>query len=128
MKIEELRIGNWINTEHGFRKVATIEQNKIGTILKPCTMVLQHFDMSSIKPITLTADLLLKCGFDREERDLFIQFANNFNLTWNEIDDVGCCLEWKEYNLFQWGKCEYLHQLQNLYFALTGEELTIETF
>lgn len=121
MKIEELRIGNWVNTEHGFRKVATIEQNKIGTILKPCTMVLKHFDMNSVTPITLTADLLLKCGFKWND-ELFEldcheyrMYYKDYYILYNTIGTIKI-------------KCDTLHQLQNLYFALTGKELTIETF
>ena len=69
------------------------------------------------RPIELTEEILLKC--------VFIPCSiidNHFNIS-------GMCI-WKCNDMFLCDKngihIKYLHQLQNLYFALTGEELEIK--
>jgi len=81
--------------------------------------------MPELKPIPLTPEILEKCGFyksktewiKRTEEDPFIieffEFTKAFHYTGGEGVRLGIG-----------GK--YLHQLQNLYFALTGDELTIK--
>ena len=83
---------------------------------------------SVIEPIPLTEEWLLKFGFERHHSD----YSNSVIY----IKDV------PNNNEFKWGvyplelgsgfiinkskNLKYVHQLQNLYFALTGEELTIK--
>jgi hypothetical protein len=98
-------------------------------------------------PIALTEDILLKCGFevsksdDTYEYDMYsIQIANNKTLvyykcpvTQMETGEVTLQDSWffdSFYNICVsnddnpfWNKPKYLHQLQNLYFALTNKEL-----
>lgn len=88
-----------------------------------------------IEPIHLTPEVLEKCGFEtaNTKRD----FGNGFEwcrweLKYQYIFQVDKGIF--EYSLFQdeFGSNEKgveitsLHQLQNLYFALTGEELNIQ--
>ena len=66
------------------------------------------------KPIELSEEILLKCGFYQNE-DLFY------------IGEIGLYLDdnvWWNDELIN-GRMFYLHQLQNLYFALTQTELEI---
>ena len=72
---------------------------------------------SEVEPIQLTEDILLKCGFSK---------ANGYKQGGYEITtyEDGYILD-NGYQIM--GKTFfYLHQLQNLYFALTNEELNIE--
>ena len=73
-----------------------------------------HWDM--IKPIPLTEEWLLKFGFKKD---------NNF--TWVNLEME---LMQREDGFWIWLGAdlylEHVHQLQNLYFALTGEELIIK--
>lgn len=75
-------------------------------------------------PIPLTEDILLKCGAKLEGSEWQIEYADTafifegslgrgFYYTGGE----GCKLSVLFYNL---------HELQNIFFALTGEELNIE--
>ncbi len=75
-------------------------------------------------PIPLTEDILLKCGAKLEDSEWQIKYADTafifegslgrgFYYTGGE----GCKLSVLFYNL---------HELQNIFFALTGEELNIE--
>lgn len=70
------------------------------------------------KPIPLTEEWLLKFGF--EEKYGYIKNGVHLNTDYSLFieDEIGFN-EWT-------ADCEYVHQLQNLYFALTGEELIIK--
>lgn len=127
IKTEELRIGNWVlrgdlvkdyeNSESPIKLVP----NKIETIQ-------ELFDYNDFEPIPLTEELLLKCGFEEcgyellfwEHDKISFQFSG---INWADSDNP----EYQFLN-FECGKAKiyYLHQLQNLYFALTGEELNID--
>lgn len=80
---------------------------------------LSVFD-TDVEPIPLTPDLLLKCGLSD------FQFAENFTVRMRSRQHASMLY------IEQYGEGEeclphikYLHQLQNLYFALTGQELTV---
>lgn len=107
MEASELRVGNYIrNDVQGIN----FQVNSV-VIHRLC-----FGDSEGYAPIELTEEILLKCGFEEKNsilekdgirlfkiRDLY--FRGNFPIK----ADV-----------------RYLHQLQNLYFALTGEELNVQ--
>jgi len=117
MKANELRIGNYVYDTLG--KVNKIDLEAITYIVKE-----PH---NQVKPIPLTEEWLLKFGFVKskvssqfDKEKLTIQIANEleyhkkgrvyFN-SWAILEE----------------SIKYVHQLQNLYFALTGEELTFKS-
>lgn len=69
-----------------------------------------------IKPVELTEDLLLKCGFVKKDNYCF--YYNGIRLI--PIRDL-----YLRGNFPIRADIKYLHQLQNLYYALTGQELEI---
>lgn len=125
MKVEELRIGNSI-----FDGV----QNE--TVSSSMLHYLEQNKDESYKGIPLTEEWLLKFGFDVDYND--DEMSKQFHLLMNDydlmlehyvsdIDSDKCCLELSHAYTDQIGRTVYyVHQLQNLYFALTGEELTIK--
>jgi hypothetical protein len=116
MKANELRIGNWLQRLDGsFFQLSLYDFQVINELI-------ERWHPS---PINITEEWLLKFGFkkredgdfdlfDFSEVDIVITNPNNSNV-W-KCD--GVC--------FSVGCLEYVHQLQNLYFALTGEELIIK--
>ena len=118
IKANEIRVGNY-----------TLLQRKICKIDGAHIKWLEDGTYIGHEPIPLTEDILLKCGF---------VFAEDFN-AWQTPHDFHIRVEDSE--LKQKKKvfwiyfdeqedhpitCIFeLHQLQNLYFALTGEELII---
>jgi hypothetical protein len=77
-------------------------------------------------PIPLTPEILKKAGFEKDEQhDCYVIFS--------EVDNP-VCIEYFDSKLHFIGRDSaytlentiYLHQLQNLVFDLTGEELQIE--
>ncbi len=88
-----------------------------------------RYDLNEILPIPLTPEILEKAGFVKDDfwwgdgieyyklHPFDVRFGNETDKNENELDT------------FFFGQEEmpvvYLHQLQNLYFAIVGKELTI---
>ena len=91
-------------------------KNKDGYITESC-------ELNKFIPIPLTEEILLKCGFEYQD-DLGIFFKGLF-----EIQKLRLGIDLRERfeaMLYDFNpSLDYLHQLQNLYFALTGEELNV---
>lgn len=132
MKANELRIGNWVNFLSNPTKIEGITNR-----LRPdCGYY--HFEgyktpMKGIhvSPIELTEAWLLKCEFEfvnTPNQYGWYKTVGNRNLCWCHSDFVSLehvtGIEGFNDTLFDFD-CKYLHQLQNLYFCLTNEELTI---
>lgn len=67
------------------------------------------------QPIPITPEILEKCGFVRNSlMDSYElgKYSVRYSMMYYEGHEVS-----------ELNTCKYLHQLQNLYFALTGEEL-----
>lgn len=127
----ELRLGNYL-----MQKVAT------RIITTPCTF--QHFELLSkgeskdLFPVILKAELLEKCGFSENKDYPLLPSAREFKLVLpvignhqNEIyayikNNKECFGRATLNGLPVSNNFYHLHQLQNLYFALTGEELNIK--
>ena len=112
MDAKELRIDNWV-----------CSQGKDIKIKAPHIQYLLDED-NRAKPITLTEEWLVKFGFKKVKRQNVIQYENEYSLS-HEFNQDGIF----EFHIDDgtWIACKYVHKLQNLYFALTGEELEIET-
>lgn len=110
MKASELRIGNLVNYGNAVKQ---LDAELFLQLLKYTT---------PFEPITLTEEWLLKFGFERKPWGLIkggLLFRDNIKNPCSELTlEVG--------NGFR-VTVQYLHQLQNLYFALTGEELTFKS-
>lgn len=81
-------------------------------------------DINSCKPIPLTEEWLLKFGFKNHLDTIWIHWSKESGLF-----EISTRLPQGSYGLWingTMGCFEYVHQLQNLFFALTGEELTIK--
>lgn len=91
------------------------------------------YGLKDIKPIPLTEEWVLKFGFE------FVSKQHQYGWFKDVLDRQICWCHSKEISIeFRTGQydeyqgtlidvdCEYVHQLQNLYFALTGEELTLK--
>jgi len=122
MKTKELRIGNWINTIEGHAQVKAMSEKGL-----MATPIMDGGDLLVwAKPIPLTEGWLLKLGFYRQGSVMFLGVRyQRYTLGRNSlysIDGKSFIYDVNDHDL-----CEinYVHQLQNLYFALTNTELTI---
>jgi hypothetical protein len=126
MKASELRIGNLIiNPNSGItfiEKVFNINSNAINEFYEQGGSV--RLPLDYIQPIPLTEEWLLNAGFKEAYTANYIKddigiYLGDFTVTL-EADDPYC-----SHNVSQ--KIQYVHQLQNLYFALKGEELQFKS-
>lgn len=119
MQASELKIGNYIylKSKNRIYEISTGYEIDIGT------------DSEDFEPIPLTEEILLKCGFEKHtgisrvfgdysryigSKKYFINIDNHY---FNLVSSAGVVLTIC--------KIQYLHQLQNLTFALTDQELQI---
>lgn len=119
----ELRIGSYlIDTDTGrLGIVRTISNRKITLKLEHST-IWQH--IIEYSPIPLTEDILLKCGFGGSNETIFTKM--DIGPIYFSRPYVGA----KHYLVKAISgdkitSVKHLHQLQNLYFALTGKEIKI---
>lgn len=117
MESKDLRIGNYIQYANIKRpiRVSIIDTTETNTKTKA-------------QPIPITEEWLLNLGFTKHHSDFFNDVLFLKNVTDNlEFDwgvypkRFGSGIEIKNSV-----KLKYVHQLQNLYFSLTGEELTLK--
>lgn len=132
MKASELRIGVYVMLiKSGLYGMITgilkSSMHKSYTIETDC-FGLNSLD--SFEGIPLTEEWLLKFGFEDTSYADFIKKFNDHEYIRVSFKDYAhttlACkpIEVSDFDLKL--ECKYVHQLQNLYFALTGEELTIK--
>lgn len=120
MKPEELRIGNIIAV-YGIPEVVT------GSLIARLEEITNKGKIAiDLSPIAITEEWLLGAGF-KEKEDISGKYfelrADRVYLLDNFVEYERAVTPGSRVNLFK--KYQYVHQLQNLYHALTGEELTI---
>ena len=138
MKANELRVGNLVYPFINSAEVGEEEVIEILEIGEHCKVKweddIMYRYIEDLSPIPLTEEILLKCGFEKlkgkKNENTFMNADLNFGNPVLKLNDYTrlCTNGGYEY-LFLDGfrlPCKYLHQLQNLYFALTGNELTIK--
>ena len=143
MKASELRLGNLVQYGGTTAKVCQIEKAFFYCETDGNDFFTRDGE-SGAKPIPLTKEWLLKFGFVEKN------IGNKLSESWYELKYLSnehepMITSWVSIliNIETWScvicdeypdeigantkiKIEYVHQLQNLYFALTGEELTLE--
>lgn len=130
MGVNELRIGNYVTLEEKVTKILGIKNEKV-ELLNYAKWV----ELIKIKPILLTEEILLKYGFKKYDK------GESYDL--NELYDNNSCISlsirhdnlffitiyndnYNESSSLKLTHIKHLHQLQNLYFSLTNQELEIK--
>lgn len=130
MTAQELRIGNYLKTAVlDYVAVAEIWHKTISvSILSDSENLTQYtLDLSNIEPIPLTEEWLLKFGYTETGFMGFEKGFGNNSILHIQFMAGGVITGFIEgdstYVLI--GKIDFVHQLQNLCYTLTGKELTI---
>lgn len=145
MKASELKIGNYIqlyrkseDKEMTSHRVKSIYFDNVLNCY--CVELEGGFIVNiekGIEPIPLTEEILLKCGFEEctdyyfDGKSMFFYDIHKslenseFYIYFNENNKICLSIMEEEDIISKSLNIQYLHQLQNLYFALTNEELTI---
>lgn len=132
MKLEdeiknELRIGNLLFYGERIVKVIAIFRthficDEVDTGIQIGNSLQENFN-----PIPLTEEWLLKLGFDNINSK---EYGIKCGSCWMSLSNPKDMGEWQDcycwiFDRFKFIELKYVHQLQNLYFALTGNELEI---
>lgn len=125
---KELRIGNFFNFGSTPAKVIGISEDGIQYEIQTNAKTRGNIIIEGFKPLPLTEKWLLNLGFQKFLETVECNFYENDVLS---IDcKNGIAIFYKKQRIWgekdcHLGRLEYVHQLQNLYFALTGEELEV---
>jgi hypothetical protein len=116
MKASELRIGNYFL------------RNNIASQVHPCIIEDVFNGKTNIDPIPLTEEWLLKLEFKYKEWDnnFIIKNGDYFNSIKKYDDGWYYNTDESEASCYYLTTIKYVHQLQNLYFALTDNELKVK--
>ena len=129
MKAQELRVGNWVSiTPFGKNNDIQINEKEFADLI-----IFKTFHR--IEPIPLTEEWLLNFGFvgnyhkhfqvENEHYFIYLTLSDNnekfiVDLR-NYYDYPDNMSDYDSINLPLY--CQHVHQLQNIYYSLTGEEL-----
>lgn len=118
MNANELKIGNWISHD----KLGTIYINGISPHCGDFKInnVFEWVYLKNCEPIPITEEIFLKFGFK-----LITLKTKKYMI--KDLYNEPCFFLNKDNSIrYQNTLIKHVHQLQNLYFALTGEELQYE--
>ena len=120
LKVEDLRVGNQVYDDYsGIVEVININsQYCYVDYKKPTFKAVGRCEIQYIQPIPITEEWLIKFGgID----NVYTIEIGQLQFTWaSRIIATGERCSW---SCEQYPHIQYVHQLQNLYFALTNEEL-----
>lgn len=121
MKLNELRIGSKVYYNGTHKEEGTV--TGVTEYLDGSCLVNLNgranglYKIEELSPIPITEEILLKCGFFKEEDRSYRWYLGEY-FTY-DLDDGG----FKYEGAWIRPLIKYLHELQNLYFALTQTEL-----
>ena len=124
MKANELRIRNWVNVTDKDYQVTQILERGVN-----CGHIGAIYDL--VKPIPLTEDWLTRFGFEKNENgepQIDACEGTALSISIGETPykySAWLCVK-GNFQYWQMSTCEFVHELQNFYFALTGEELELK--
>ncbi|VXC99401.1 hypothetical protein [Sphingobacterium multivorum] len=115
----ELRIGNYVASDHFKDRDVIVKVRLIGQeqaiVEHPNGLTEPMLYQGEMRAIKLTEEILLKCGFDIESVPYHC-INGNVVLYYSQGDFL---------YKYTGTEIKYLHQLQNLFYALTGKELEV---
>lgn len=131
MEAKELRIGNYIERDGNILEAVRIAKDGIINYDLVKKSEGMHVNSGNVIPIQLTNEWLFKLGFKKVREDYFsidkdkyhtisLAIVNNFYMPFIRSNHHEAGENFSFYGI------KHVHQLQNLYFALTGCELEIK--
>ena len=129
MKASELRIGNYLALPTRGEDVVIVEEIFANDFVV-CDVTSNEWPIADYAPIPITEEWLLKLGFKEHDElagygiecgrmGIVIGNAQDDDFMFLFREDIGLNYEALVF-------IDYVHHLQNLYFALTGEELKMQ--
>ena len=124
MKVEELRVGNFVQT----LKSNFFDGDVLDWSLDMFYWVAECvYSIEDFKPIPLTEEVLLDCGFEFIDGFMTLKMDNESGAIFVFYHGNILRLFCRSGFMLSHNSLKHVHQLQNLYFALTGQELEFKT-
>lgn len=120
IKPSDLRLGNWVMYDNRYFQISMIAD--VFPELNTTEFGIGVVDYNNIKPIPLSEEVLLKCGATVDGIEYIIK-ANALSIKIRFHSGIAYC----EFgDVYLGDRIKYLHELQNLVFALCGRELEVK--
>jgi hypothetical protein len=138
MITSELRLGNFVTDEfyESFKTIVKVESiNDKGINLEieddgnypecAARWIEPYNRTDTLRPIPLTEEWLLKFGFQKLKQNIYIKYNSDIDFSLAIYVRQECC-DWS-INGYTISTIKYVHQLQNLFFAMSNEELQLSS-
>ena len=118
IKSDELRLWNFVfdKKQNKIDVIDAIEENRVSLLYSK----FPYTPINLIEPVELTPDILEAAGFTNGIKTIETSFLE----TEFYVDLMDGDAGFNKHGL--WFPCKHLHQLQNLYWCLCGQELQID--
>jgi hypothetical protein len=125
MNLREISIGNFVGVnDEAVKVVAIISKENGGAEVKDRYGNIQFVSIDNLQPIVLSNELLTNsCLFDKSGKYVLGVDHHRYYLKFK--DGYIVLLSLDNQPIIHFWDVQQLHQLQNLYFALKGKEMTV---
>ena len=132
LKCTDLRIGNYVNIEGDVVKVKEIYEKSIHYANSEYE---SYATEDFIQPIELTGDILINIGFKKGYNEIYSMALctdyYDYYISYQNVKDNKYSFVAYGYNgdlkrQIRLDNIQYLHELQNVFFSFTNQELEIE--
>jgi len=125
IRVSQLRIGNWVNRgesteESNYQRV----YNLVGGSRSERSI--NEYPEDDYEAIRLTPAILTKCGFEEIAKNFYFPLGACIGKLVADSDNDILCVEYVTGDYALANPVYYVHQLQNLYFSLTGKEFKLD--
>lgn len=123
LKVSELRIGNWLLKDNNPSQLDSIQRYTNGNYYLRFADDVDR-ELESVTPIPVRLKHLQRAGLFPKKNDDIFEFSPSAGSL--NIPSTGAPMLFGLYVRHDWiTTYKYVHELQNLYFALTGQELDL---
>lgn len=119
MKAKNYRIGNLVKYEDRVFRIHSLAEEL--PTLDTVEFGIGVVDWNNLKPIELTEEWLINLGFEQDTDIGYRWYHINGSLAY-DLDDNCIRID----DTWEFGKRQYVHELQNLFFALTCTDLELK--
>lgn len=124
MRPKDIRLGNYIQWDDDSKEIIQVESIERGEEETKNMYFVNGGWIEDFLPVPISEDWLIKFGFTKDKTDNYFYGHPTYKTFYpiykrgESFGFNGLGLSVKEF--------KYIHQLQNLYYSLTSEELTIK--
>ena len=133
MTTQELRIGNLLTSKswkgaHSIGGIVKHTKESFTLTMNGYEHKYEEGKYFDLEPIPLDESWLIKAGFENNSYSVFSRKISEYAWLSISFKDYACSMICENPDIADHdtnAPCKYVHQLQNLYHALTGTELTL---